>query len=294
MPTERQQTILIVDDDTDLTEMLGAYLSVQGYAVYVTSMGEQAFALAAEQQPDLVLLDIHLPDLDGFEVCNRLRASHTTRHIPIIFLTEMRERPDKLHGLQLGVVDYITKPFDVQELRLRVRNTLRRVASAGMENPVTGLPEGAQVDEMLSKIAAGACPDCGLLAIALLGLASFRELYGFVASDDVLRVTSLTTTTAAREAGGSSTFCGHLDEHTFLIIAPADKMARLTQSVTDRLGRLLEYFYPGDNRAPNARTDDRLRLRMTYLDASSSSLTDVAEIKEQLLAGERGSGLAGL
>jgi CheY-like chemotaxis protein len=283
MPTERQQIILIVDDDTDLTEMLGAYLNVQGYTVCVTSMGEQALALASEQQPDLILLDIHLPDLDGFEVCNRLQASHKTRHIPIIFLTELRERPDKLHGLQLGVIDYITKPFDVQELRLRVRNTLRRVASTGKENPVTGLPEGAQVDDVLARIVAGVCPDCGLLSVTLLGLASFRELYGFVASDDVLRVTSLTTTTAAREVGGANTFCGHLDDYTFLIIVPADKIEELIRHITDRLGRLLEYFYPGDNRAPNARTDDRLRLQMRQVDAGSSPLTDVALLKEQLL-----------
>ncbi len=285
MAIERQQAILIVDDDTDLTEMLGAYLNVQGYAVYATSMGEQAIALASEQQPDLILLDIHLPDLDGFEVCNRLQSSHKTRHIPIIFLTEMRERPDKLHGLQLGVVDYITKPFDVQELRLRVRNTLRRAASAGMENPVTGLPEGTQVDDVLADIVAGKYPDYGLLAVALLGIESFRELYGFVASDDVLRVTSLTTASAAREVGGSSTFCGHLDEHTFLIVIPADKMEGLIQRITDRLGRLLEYFYPGDNRAPNARTDDRLRLRMSCLDVNTNLLTDVAGLKERLMMG---------
>lgn len=281
MTIERQQTILIVDDDIDLAEMLGAYLNVQGYAVCATSMGEQALALASEQQPDLVLLDIHLPDLDGYEVCNRLQTSHKTRHIPIIFLTEMRERPDKLHGLQLGV-DYITKPFDVQELRLRVRNTLRRAASAGMENPVTGLPEGAPVDEVLTRIVAGMVPDCGLLAVVLLGLESFRELYGFVASDDVLRVTSLTTSTAAREVGGTSTFCGHLDERTFLIIVPADRMAELIQRITERLGRLLEYFYPGDNRAPNARTDDRLRLQMNCLDTIRDPFMDSAELKERL------------
>ncbi len=282
---------MIVDDDADLTEMLGAYLNVQGYAVCTTSMGEQALTLASEQQPDLVLLDIHLPDLDGFEVCNRLQASHKTRHIPIIFLTEMRERPDKLHGLQLGVVDYITKPFDVQELRLRVRNTLRRVASTGTENPVTGLPDGAQADEVLATIVTGGCPDCGLLALALLGLESFRDLYGFVASDDVLRVASLTISNAALEVGGSGTFCGHLDEYTFLIIVLADRMEELMQRIDDRLGRLLEYFYPGDNRAPNARTDDRLRLCMSTIDARTSSLRDAAAVKSQLLAGVDCGGL---
>ena len=99
-----------------------------------------------------------------------------------------------------------------------MRNTLRRVASAGMENPVTGLPEGSRIDEILASIVADECPDCGVLTVALLGLDSFRELYGFVASDDVLRVTSLTVASAARECGGLDAFCGHLYEHTFLIL----------------------------------------------------------------------------
>jgi DNA-binding response OmpR family regulator len=282
METELQQTILIVDDDADLAEMLRAYFSVQGYTVCATPLGEKALTLAYEQPPDLILLDIHLPDLDGFTVCSRLQASHKTRHIPIIFLTEARERPNVLHGLELGVVDYITKPFDVQELRLRVRNVLRRVASAGAENPVTGLPEGAQVDRVLADIAAGSYSDCGVLAVALMGIDAFRELYGFVASDDVLRVTSLTITSAATEVGGSDAFSGHLEQHTFLILVPANRVDELIARITSRLGGLLEYFYPGDNRGPNARTEDRLRLRTCCLDTHTARSTNGIELRERL------------
>jgi PleD family two-component response regulator len=268
--------------------MLSAYFNIQGYAVSATSLGKEALALAYDHPPELILLDINLPDIDGFEVCNQLHASHKTRHIPIIFLTEMRERPEKLYGLQLGVVDYITKPFDVQELRLRVRNTLHRAASASTENPVTGLPEGSRIDKILAGIVAGQYVDRGVLTVALLGLDAFRELYGFVASDDVLRVTSLTVASAVREVGGPDASCGHLDDHTFLIVVPANKAEELIQLITDRLSGLLEYFYPGDNRAPNVRTGDRLRLQMEHLDTSSGSIMDIEVLKERILFG-RGS-----
>jgi DNA-binding response OmpR family regulator len=118
--------ILIVEDETSTAEMLKAYLSSLGYQVSHAGWGQDAVALATRIQPDLVVLDIHLPDIDGYEVCLRLRNQPRTENTPVIFLTERRERVDRLTGLELGAVDYITKPFDVQELRFRVRNALRR------------------------------------------------------------------------------------------------------------------------------------------------------------------------
>ncbi len=134
--------ILIVEDDLDLAEMLNAYFRVQGYEVQTAAWGEDAVRMTREDPPDLVVLDIRLPDIDGYEVCRRLRTNRRTQDIPIIFLTEKRDRVDKLTGLELGVVDYITKPFDIQELRLRVRNSLRRATQTLLVNPVTNMPEG--------------------------------------------------------------------------------------------------------------------------------------------------------
>ena len=103
--------------------------------------------------PDLVILDIRLPDIDGFEVARRLRNNQRTQDIPIIFLDrKTRARADRMQGLELGADDYITKPFDIQELRLRVRNSLRRTAPSSLTNPVTGLPEGSLVDERLRRM----------------------------------------------------------------------------------------------------------------------------------------------
>ncbi|MEM6529890.1 MAG: response regulator, partial [Chloroflexota bacterium] len=112
--------ILIVEDDLDLAEMLNAYFKVQDYEVLMASWGEEALRISREEVVDIVVLDIRLPDIDGYEVCRQMRGQRQTENTPIIFLTEKRDRVDKLQGLELGVVDYITKPFDIQELRLRV------------------------------------------------------------------------------------------------------------------------------------------------------------------------------
>ncbi|NJC94836.1 MAG: response regulator transcription factor, partial [Anaerolineae bacterium] len=118
---EAKPKILIVEDDLDIAEMLNAYFRVQGYDVFTVNWGEDGVRAAQTISPDLIILDIRLPDIDGFEVARRLRDDRRTQEIPIIFLTEKRERTDRLQGFEVGADDYITKPFGVQELRLRVR-----------------------------------------------------------------------------------------------------------------------------------------------------------------------------
>jgi DNA-binding response OmpR family regulator len=131
---EQLPSLLIVEDDLDIAEMLDAYLRVQGYEVQVVNWGEDALEYCRLHSPDIVILDIRLPDIDGFEVAHRLRTNRLTKDIPIIFLTERRNRSDRLQGLELGADDYLTKPFDVQELQLRVRNALRRNAQGALTN----------------------------------------------------------------------------------------------------------------------------------------------------------------
>lgn len=281
-PAGRQRKILIVEDDIDLAEMLNAYFNIQGYVVLSTTKGGEAVALASEELPDLVILDIHLPDIDGFEVARCLSESHKTRRVPILFLTERSERDDKLHGLEMGVVDYITKPFDIQELRLRVRNVLRRTTTTVFENPVTGLPEGGAIDEELKRLLKDRSSCWGILVATLFGLDAFRELYGFVASDDVLRVISLMIGNAAREIGGDSTFYGHLYPQAFIMIVPAEKLDPLEARIQERAAQSLEYFYPSDNRGPNAYTRDRLRVAINRLTAEQGPFKDIGGLKAAL------------
>jgi DNA-binding response OmpR family regulator len=117
---EAKSKILIVEDDLDIAEMLNGYFRIQGYEVFTVNWGEDGIRATQTIQPDLIILDIRLPDIDGYEVARRVRSDRRTHETPIIFLTEKRERLDRLQGFEVGADDYITKPFDVQELRLRV------------------------------------------------------------------------------------------------------------------------------------------------------------------------------
>src|SRR5512136_1317034 len=147
-----KQTILIVEDELELSEMLSEYLVAQGYDVLAAAWGEDAVRICQDQTPNLVLLDIGLPDINGYEVARRIQVHRRTRNIPVIFLTQRHERTDRMRGLELGAVDYVTKPYDLQELHLRMRNALKRASFESLVNVATGLPEGRLVDERLGDL----------------------------------------------------------------------------------------------------------------------------------------------
>jgi two-component system sensor histidine kinase/response regulator len=116
--------ILVVDDNPDNVELLAKRLRSLGYRTCEAYDGEEALEKVAQEEPDLVILDVMMPKLDGFEVCSRLKAQERTRLIPVIMLTAKREMPDKIKGLDTGADDYVTKPFNPQELTARVRSLL--------------------------------------------------------------------------------------------------------------------------------------------------------------------------
>ncbi len=122
------ELIYAVEDETHIQQLIKFNLEAAGYRVMMFDNGESLLAEAAKAQPDLFLLDLMLPGIDGLEVCRRLRAGQTTKSIPIIMLTAKSEEFDKVLGLELGADDYITKPFSVRELTARIRALFRRVS----------------------------------------------------------------------------------------------------------------------------------------------------------------------
>jgi two-component system alkaline phosphatase synthesis response regulator PhoP len=124
------ESILAVEDDEDILELLRYNLSKEGYQVSVATTGEEGLQSAGASLPDLILLDLMLPEMDGLEVCRQLKADQKTRHLPIIMLTAKGEEADIVTGLELGADDYITKPFGNRVLLARVRAVLRRRTSA--------------------------------------------------------------------------------------------------------------------------------------------------------------------
>jgi two-component system, OmpR family, response regulator len=137
--SSRQPLVLAVDDEENITALIAMGLAVEGYEVERAASGRQALASIERMRPDLVVLDVMLPDLDGFEVARRVRqVEGAGRRVPIIFLTARDATVDRIEGLRLGVDDYVTKPFSIEELILRVKAVLRRAGGAGMQ-------EGARV-----------------------------------------------------------------------------------------------------------------------------------------------------
>lgn len=235
-----KHTLLIIEDDLDTSEMLRVYFEAQGYRVITAASGREGLDKCRADPPNLILLDVRLPDLDGFEVGQHLQEDIRTSRLPVIFVTERRGRDDRIAGLKLGAIDYITKPFDVQELRLRVRNALRRAGS--QNNPITGLPGEKLTDDRLSLMLERT--EWAALAIHIHGLDKFNEIYGFVARDDVLRAVALTLTSAVDELGSIDDFVGHPSESQFIIITIPGKVGPLARHVEDRLNQAMTYFYP--------------------------------------------------
>ena len=280
--TEIKPKILIVEDDLDIAEMLNAYFRVQGYEVFTVNWGEDGVRSSQTVHPDLVILDIRLPDIDGYEVARRLRSDRRTAEIPIIFLTEKRDRADRLEGFEFGADDYITKPFDIQELRLRVRNALKRVSQGSLTNPVTGLPEGAVVDEKLSEVLGS--DDVALLLVSIENMDAFREAYGFVASDDVLRAISLMIVNTMREFGKPDDFLGHMTGIDFILIVSPSSLVALGEKLRARLEQSLEYFYPIKDRDQMASQNFRLGVKLAEISSlNTGHFTTPQQIKGELL-----------
>ena len=121
--------ILVVDDEPDITALVAYHLSKAGFRVSTAHTGPDALKAAREERPDMVILDLMLPGVSGYDVLAELRQRDETRDVGVILLTARREEPDRIRGLSLGADDYLTKPFSPQELSLRVRNLLRRIAA---------------------------------------------------------------------------------------------------------------------------------------------------------------------
>ena len=203
--------------------------------------------------------------------------------MPVIFLTEKRKRKDKLAGLELGAVDYITKPFDVQELSLRVGNALHRSKLRTMGNPVTGLPEGRIVQEKLEKMLAQ--PEWALVIAGFEGLDGFRDTYGIVAADDVVRAAKLIIGKALEASHADDEFLGHVETGYFIIITTPGRAGPFAENCLVRLETLIPYFYPAfdQGNGNSSLVTERLHVRSTILRSADGQITNLKELREALI-----------
>ncbi|MDF1512302.1 MAG: response regulator [Anaerolineae bacterium] len=280
--------ILVVEDDFDIANMLQLYFKSQGYEVFVAPRGGVALDLTRQKLPNVIVLDIMLPDIDGYEVCRRLRTNLRTSHIPIIFLTQKDERSDKIHGLELGADDYITKPFDVEELRLRVRNTIKSAEIASLTSPSTGLASGRLIEQQIRDLMRR--EDWGILYIGIIGLDEFNEAYGFVAGEEVLRFTGMLLGDVVDEMGTPDDFIGHIGGDDFLLITRKDLTDVMQNEIVSRFNANVGTHYDFMTRMQGylvLKNDDGqdiqsplMALHIGKLVADDGPFTDIREITE--------------
>jgi len=233
--------LLIVEDDVDISTMLKIYFGGLGYDVDTAMRGSDALEKTRHALPHLIVLDIMLPDIDGYEVCRTLRTNTRTSHIPVIFLTQKDERSDRLQGLELGADDYITKPFDIEELKLRVQGAIRRSERESLTDPRSGLPAGRLIEEQLRKIIRET--GWAFLDIRINSFEPFKDVYGFVAGDDVLRFTGMLVGEVLDELGSPGDFVGHAGGDNFIIITTNEAAPLIRQKIKDRFAEEVQSHY---------------------------------------------------
>jgi PleD family two-component response regulator len=233
--------LLVVEDDNDISNMLKIYFNSLGYDVDVAPRGTEALEKTRTVLPHLIVLDIMLPDIDGYEVCRRLRQSTRTSHIPVIFLTQKDERSDKLQGLELGADDYITKPFDIEELKLRVQGAIRRSEREALTDPRSGLPAGRLIEEQLRATIRKS--GWAYMDIRINHFDQFKDVYGFVAADDVLRFAAMLMSEVVDELGSSSDFIGHAGGDNFVVIGSEDVADKIRTRLKVRFADEVQSHY---------------------------------------------------
>jgi diguanylate cyclase (GGDEF)-like protein len=277
--------LLVVEDDIDIGNMLKIYFSGMDFDVDVAVRGSDALEKTKQVLPHLIVLDIMLPDIDGYEVCRNLRTSMRTSHIPVIFLTQKDERSDKLQGLELGADDYITKPFDIEELKLRVQGAIRRSERESLTDPRSGLPAGRLIEEQLRRIIRE--KGWALLDARVNNFDSFKDVYGFVAGDDVLRFTAMLIGEVVDEHGTTSDFIGHAGGDNFIIITQETKADTIKTRLKERFNQEVLSHYNFMDRQQgfvNAPAADGTTVKVSFMTMSvgvvSPSVNSFADIRE--------------
>jgi diguanylate cyclase (GGDEF)-like protein len=251
------ETILVVDDDPDIARFVEVNLRSAGYDVAVAADGEEALARAADLRPDLVLLDVMMPRIDGFEVAQRLRKSPTTANASIIMLTAKALSADKVTGLQAGADDYIIKPFDPIELLARVKGTLRRAKEMRNLSPLTGLPGNIRIQEEIERQVRDG-RDFAVLYCDLDNFKTYNDQRGFVRGDRLIQATARIIQDAVVERAGSEGFIGHVGGDDFVAVVGPGEADATAERICERFDDARADFYDEDDLARGfVRMEDR-------------------------------------
>ncbi len=242
-----QGNILVVEDDLTLRTMLKMQLERVGYCVRTAADGEEALQALGEQLPDLVLLDVIMPKMDGYEVCHSIKSNVATANVPVIMLTSRTDHEDKIRGLRGGANDYVTKPYDVNELLERVRNMLHWSLMQREANPLTGLPGNIAIEnEVRGRLISG--ERFAFMYIDIDNFKAFNDYYSFRKGDEAIKLTASILLSAASLEGDGSSFVGHIGGDDFVLISNPNCAEAIASAIIAEFDQKIPRLYDASDR----------------------------------------------
>jgi PleD family two-component response regulator len=241
------ESLLVVDDDPFIARLLEIELRAAGYDVRVAADGAVALDAARERCPDLVLADVMMPNMDGFELTRRLRQDPRTATVSVIMLTARGLSADKLEGFAIGADDYIVKPFDTPELLARIRGVLRRSRDTRTQSPLTGLPGNVRIEEEIDARVDRAEP-FAILYADLDHFKAYNDHYGFMRGDEVIQTTARLIGDAARGASEGAAFIGHVGGDDFVVVVSPEQAEGVADAIVAAFDEAAPGFYDGPDR----------------------------------------------
>ena len=237
-----KKKILIIDDTELMVKLTSDILREKGYEVVSANNGLDGIKMVAAEKPHLVLLDIIMPGIDGFEVCKLLREDESNNLVPIIILTAQGNEDDKLTGLELGADDYITKPFNPRELISRVHNTLLRIDRNRWANPLTGLPGNTEIQSEINRRIAQNMK-FAVLYLDVDNFKAYNDVYGFALGDRGIKLIADIITDTVRIFGIQGDFTGHIGGDDFVIITLPEYADILCENIIKEFGEKIPELY---------------------------------------------------
>lgn len=236
------ETILVVEDEASLRKILQMQLEGAGYHVVTAEDGLEGLEQVRRAAPDLVLLDVMMPRMDGSEVCRQLKANFLTSQIPVIMLTALGELRDKVAGLDVGANDYMTKPYALDELLIRMRNILRFSRLQREANPLTGLPGNVAIEaEATKRISSG--EQFAFLYLDIDHFKAFNDYYSYQDGDKAIKLAASIILTAVRRIGGSTDFVGHVGGDDFVVFSTPEHARAVAEKIKREFDEQMPKLY---------------------------------------------------
>lgn len=279
--------LLFVDDNEDMRLVVRDILESAGHEVALAADGVTALASIQQREPDLLVLDLVMPGMSGFEVCRAVKRNPFTARIPVLMLTAQGDVDHKVAGFEAGADDYLAKPFDPRELRARVVALLRIVRREGDRNPTSGLPGGTAIEEEITRRA----QQHEAFAVCYIDLDNFKpfaDTFGFTAADTVIREMGAAVRAAVQAVGTPKDFVGHIGGDDFIVVTVAARAEAIGRETASRFVEVAAHavgedavrrgHFMGIDRDGRAREFPIARLSVAILLVQPDRFTSIGQI----------------